>query len=69
MLSKVLKATYSGLLMFFGGLSTMLVGSATFSSITDGQWVLLVTWTLAAVGGTFGLAGWSGPTTGKPPSG
>lgn len=58
---QILKAAYSGTVACLGMLSTLLTGDATFSSITDGQWVSIALFTLAAIGGTFGLSGWSGP--------
>lgn len=58
---KLLKAAYAGLLTFLSGLSTLLVGSTTFAAVTDGQWVTLSAWTLAAIGSVYGLAGWAGP--------
>lgn len=61
LLSKILKALYSAAVAFLGMLTMVLVGSTTFSDITDGQWVAAVLFALTAAGGTFGLAGWSGP--------
>jgi len=58
---KILKAAYAGALTLLSGLSTVLVGSTTFTQISDGQWVTLLSWTLAAIGSVFGLAGWAGP--------
>ena len=58
---KILKAIYSGGVAFLGMLSMVLVGSNTFASITDGQWVTAALFGLTAAGGTFGLAGWAGP--------
>ena len=58
---KILKALYSAAVAFLGMLTMVLVGSATFSDITDGQWVAAILFALTAAGGTFGLAGWSGP--------
>jgi len=65
---KILKAAYAGTLTMLSGLSTLLVGSTTFDAITDGQWVTLSSWTLAAIGSVYGLAGWAGPRiNGSPP--
>jgi hypothetical protein len=59
---RILKAIYSGAISFLGMLSTILTGPAHFSDVTDGQWTTILLFTLVAVGGTFGLAGWSGPS-------
>jgi hypothetical protein len=59
--SKVLKACYSAALAFCGSLAVVLIGSEPLSGVTTGQWVVIAGTTLAAFGGTFGLAGWSGP--------
>lgn len=61
-LSKALKGLYAAAVSVLGTLTTLLVGSATFSSLTDGQWVSLVLFGLVSFGGVFGLAGWSGPS-------
>ena len=58
---KALKAAYSAAVAFLGMLTMVLVGSSTFGDITDGQWVAAILFALTAAGGTFGLAGWSGP--------
>lgn len=58
---RILTAIYSGALMLFGSLSVTLTGTQTFSDVTTQQWLLVGVWTLGAIGGTFGLAGWSGP--------
>jgi hypothetical protein len=58
---KIVKAIYAAALAFLSGLSTVLTGSASFTAVTDGQWVVLTAWTLAAAGSVFGLAGWAGP--------
>ena len=60
-LSKVLKAVYSGAVAFLGMLSVILVGNTSFGDMTAGQWVTVSLFALTAAGGTFGLAGWSGP--------
>jgi hypothetical protein len=58
---KILKGLYSGAAAFLGMLNTTLQGSQTFSDLTDAQWVSVAFFTLVAIGGTFGLAGWAGP--------
>ena len=60
---KILKALYSAAVAFLGMLTMVLVGSSTFGDITDGQWVAAILFALTAAGGTFGLAGWAGPST------
>lgn len=68
-LSKALKALYSGAMAFLGGLATVLTGDATLGQVTEGQWVTICAFTLGAIGGTYGLAGWSGPrVNGSPPA-
>lgn len=59
---KIAKAAYSGLVAFLGGLSAILTGTISFGSVTAGQWVTITLATVIAAGGTFGLAGWAGPT-------
>jgi hypothetical protein len=67
-LGKTLKALYSGTMAFLGGLATALPGTSHISDLTAQQWVTLLAFTLGAIGGTFGLAGWSGPrVNGAPP--
>lgn len=61
LLSKILKAVYSGLVALLGMLTTTLQGEQHFSDLTDAQWTSIALFTVVAVGGTFGLAGWSGP--------
>jgi zinc transporter ZupT len=63
-LSKFLKGLYSAAVSVLGSLAVTLQGSQTFSDLTDQQWVALSLAGLVAGGGTFGLAGWQGPTTG-----
>lgn len=60
-LSKVLKAVYSGAIAFLGSLGTSISGTQTLSDLHQSQWVWIALTTLVAAGGTFGLAGWSGP--------
>ena len=68
-LSKVLKGLYSAALSFLSALAAVLVGSASFGDVTAGQWVIIAGATLAAFGGTFGLAGWAGPSRGTSSTG
>lgn len=60
-LGKALKGLYAGGVTFLGMLSTILVGNETVSDVTQGQWVTMLLFSLTAIGGAFGLAGWSGP--------
>jgi len=62
---KILKALYSAAIMFFGTLATVLQDHQTVSAITEGQWSTIIVFTLGAAGGTFGLAGWAGPSMGN----
>lgn len=61
MAGKVLKAGYSGLVAFLGTLGTSLSGSEGLSGVQAQQWVWIALTSVIAIGGTFGLAGWSGP--------
>lgn len=61
-LGKALKAAYSGAMACLGSLAVVLVGNTRFVDLTDGQWVTIAAFTLGAIGGTYGLAGWAGPT-------
>lgn len=61
MLGKIMKGLYSAALTFCGTMATVLQDSLTLHSVTTGQWFTVGTFTLAAFGGTFGLAGWAGP--------
>ena len=58
---KALKATYAGVVTFLGQLVTVLTGSTTVDKLTQGQWSSIVLFTVVAVGGVYGLAGWTGP--------
>jgi hypothetical protein len=60
---KVLKGVYSAGIAFCASLGAVLVGNEPLSGVTAGQWVLIAGASLAAFGGTFGLASWSGPST------
>lgn len=60
-LGRALKGLYSGAMAFLGGLATVLTGTTHISDLTAGQWVTILAFTLGAIGGTFGLAGWGGP--------
>ena len=57
---RILKGVFSGLVTFLTGLSTILTGPLTFSEVRAGQWVSIALATVIAVGGTYGLAPWSG---------
>jgi len=59
---KLLKGLYSAAMAFLGGLAAVLTDHAKLSDLTAGQWVTIAAFTLGAFGGTFGLAGWAGPT-------
>ena len=61
---KAAKALYSAAIAFLGGLAAILTGKLGFGDVTAGQWVTLTLSALLAGGGTFGLSGWAGPTTG-----
>lgn len=70
--SKLLKALYSAGMSLLGALATVLGDDAHLTSLTAGQWVTIAAFTLGAFGGTYGLAGWAGPSVGKndpPPPG
>lgn len=59
--SKLLKGIYSAAIAFLASLGAVLVGTEPLSGVTTGQWVIIAGASLAAFGGTFGFAGWSGP--------
>jgi hypothetical protein len=61
---QLIKGLYSAVVAFLGGLSTILVGSTTFSDVESGQWVALAFAAVIAFGGTLGLSGWAGPVVG-----
>lgn len=63
MAGKLLKASYSAAMAGMGSVGVVLNGPETFGQITDGQWVTIAGLTLGAFGGTYGLAGWSGPSS------
>ena len=65
---KALKAAYSGAMALLGSLATVLGDNTTLSQLTTGQWVTIAAFTLGAVGGTYGLAGWAGPSIGDTPT-
>lgn len=67
MLGKVCKGLYSAALTFCGTMATVLTGSTQLDSLHAGQWFTVGTFTIAAFGGTFGLAGWKGPALGPKP--
>jgi hypothetical protein len=64
MAGKILKAAYSAAMAFLGSLATVLGDDTTLTHLTAGQWVTIAAFTLGAAGGTFGLAGWAGPSVG-----
>jgi hypothetical protein len=61
LLSKALKGLFAAAIAFLGDLSVTLTGHQSFTDLTTQQWALIAVFTLSAFGGTFGLAGWSGP--------
>lgn len=61
---KLLKAAYSGAMALLGSLATVLGDNTTLGDLTAGQWVTIAAFTLGAIGGTYGLAGWAGPSVG-----
>jgi hypothetical protein len=64
-IAEAAKAIYSGLIAGLGALATVLVGPATFSSVTDGQWVAIALLALIAGGGVYGISNRSsGPSSG-----
>lgn len=65
---KAIKAAYSGAVAFLGTLGTSLSGPQSLSSLHASQWVWISLSTLVAAGGTYGLSGWSGPTTSSTPA-
>lgn len=67
LVGKICKALYSAAITFCGTMATILQDSLTLHSLHAGQWFTIVTFTLAAGGGTFGLAGWHGPSLGTKP--
>lgn len=63
MAGKIVKGLYSAAMAFLGGLATVLTDNTHLSDLTAGQWVTIAAFTLGAFGGTFGLAGWAGPSS------
>lgn len=59
---KLLKALYSAAMACLGALAAVLTDGVRISDLTAGQWVTIAAFTLGAFGGTFGLAGWAGPS-------
>ena len=49
------KALYAAATAFLAAIATVLVDGATVSDITQGQWVVIAGFALAAAGGVFGL--------------
>ena len=67
MAGKILKGLYSAAVGCLGSLFVALSApGASFSSLTDGQYVGTALAALVAFGGTYGLAGWPGPGIGGP---
>lgn len=62
---KVLKGLYSALIAGIGTLSSAISGQATLADVTTQQWLFVALFSLTGFGGTFGLAGWAGPTNGN----
>jgi hypothetical protein len=62
---KLLKALYSGAMALLASLATVLGDDSHIGSLTAGQWLTIAAFTLGAVGGTYGLAGWAGPSVGR----
>ena len=60
-----LKAIYAAGMAFLTGVGTSLIGAHTFGVITDGQWITIATFTLAAFGAVYGVT--NAPKT-PPPS-
>lgn len=67
LVGKLLKALYSAVMALLGALATVLGDGVTLTTVTAGQWVTIAAFTLGAFGGTFGLAGWAGPSIGTRP--
>ena len=51
----IAKAVYSALVAGLGALASVLVGPATFESVTAGQWVTIALAALIAGGGVYGI--------------
>lgn len=49
------KAIYAGVATFVASTAVVLVDDANLGDITDGQWFVIAGFTIAAVGGVFGL--------------
>jgi hypothetical protein len=62
--SKLVKALYSAAIALLGDLAVTLTGKQSFGDLTTQQWMIVLVFTLSAFGGTYGLAGWSGPNGG-----
>lgn len=59
---KLLKGLYSAVVAFLGTLGTALSGNESIGAVTAQQWVWVALATVVAAGGTYGLAGWAGPS-------
>lgn len=54
-MSVAAKAIYAAVVAALSGLVTVLVGDASFSSLTAGQWITIALAALIAFGGTYGI--------------
>ena len=54
-LPTIAKAVYSAAVAALGALSAILVGPASFSSVTAGQWVTIALAALVSGGGVYGI--------------
>lgn len=54
-LAKATKALYAGVAMFVGSTAVVLVDDASLGDVTDGQWFTIAGFTLAAIGGVYGI--------------
>lgn len=55
LIGRAAKAVYAALVAGLGSLATVLVGHATFATVTDGQWVTVALVALVAGGGVYGI--------------
>jgi len=53
--AKAAKALFAGATTFVGSTATVLVNDASLGDVTDGQWFMIVGFTLAAIGGVYGI--------------
>ena len=54
-IGQIAKAVYSALIAALSGLATVLVGHATLSDVTAGQWVTIALAALVYGGGVYGI--------------